>query len=41
METVKVGMREFRDGLATNLFASDCSVAITRHSDTIGYFIPV
>lgn len=26
---------------ATTLLASDCSVAITRHGDSIGYFIPV
>jgi PHD/YefM family antitoxin component YafN of YafNO toxin-antitoxin module len=40
METVKVGMREFRDNLATYLLESDAPVAITRHGDTVGYFIP-
>lgn len=40
METVKVGMREFRDKLATYLLESDYPVAITRHGDTVGYFIP-
>ncbi len=40
METVKVGMREFRDKLATYLLDSDTPVAITRHGDTVGYFIP-
>ncbi|MEI9980287.1 MAG: prevent-host-death protein [Edaphobacter sp.] len=40
METVKVGMREFRDKLATYLLDSDAPVAITRHGDTVGYFIP-
>ncbi len=40
METVKIGMREFRDKLATYLLESDAPVAITRHGDTVGYFIP-
>jgi PHD/YefM family antitoxin component YafN of YafNO toxin-antitoxin module len=40
MEAVKVGMREFRDKLATYLLESDTPVAITRHGDTVGYFIP-
>jgi len=40
MEAVKVGMREFRDKLATYLLESDSPVAITRHGDTVGYFIP-
>jgi len=40
METTKVGMREFRDNLATYLLESQSPVAITRHGDTIGYFIP-
>jgi PHD/YefM family antitoxin component YafN of YafNO toxin-antitoxin module len=40
METVKVGIREFRDNLATYLLESDCPMAITRHGDTIGYYIP-
>jgi PHD/YefM family antitoxin component YafN of YafNO toxin-antitoxin module len=40
METLKVGMREFRDKLATYLLESETPVAITRHGDTIGYFIP-
>jgi len=40
METVKIGMREFRDNLATYLLESDAPVAITRHGDTVGYFIP-
>ena len=40
METVKVGMREFRDKLATYLLASDVPVAITRHGDTVGYYLP-
>jgi PHD/YefM family antitoxin component YafN of YafNO toxin-antitoxin module len=40
METVKVGMREFRDKLATYLLESEAPLAITRHGDTIGYFLP-
>ena len=40
METVQVGMREFRDNLATYLLESESPVAITRHGDTVGYFIP-
>ena len=40
METVKVGIREFRDKLATYLLESDSHMAITRHGDTIGYYIP-
>ena len=40
METVKVGMREFRDKLATYLLETETPVAITRHGDTVGYFIP-
>lgn len=40
MATVKIGMREFRDNLATYLLESDAPVAITRHGDTVGYFIP-
>jgi PHD/YefM family antitoxin component YafN of YafNO toxin-antitoxin module len=40
METQKIGMREFRDKLATYLLESDAPVAITRHGDTVGYYIP-
>lgn len=39
METVKVGIREFRAGLAEYI-ASDTPVAVTRHGQTVGYFIP-
>jgi hypothetical protein len=39
METAKVGIREFRAGLAEYI-ASDTPVAITRHGQTVGYFIP-
>jgi PHD/YefM family antitoxin component YafN of YafNO toxin-antitoxin module len=40
LETVKVGIREFRDNLATYLLESESPVAITRHGDTVGYYIP-
>ena len=40
METLKVGIREFRDKLATYVLESDAPVAITRHGDTVGYFLP-
>jgi len=40
MELVKVGIREFRERLAAYLLDSDTPVAITRHGDTVGYFIP-
>ncbi len=40
MESVKVGIREFRDKLASYLLESDAPVAITRHGDTVGYYIP-
>ena len=40
METLKVGIREFREKLASFLLESDVPVAITRHGDTVGYYIP-
>jgi PHD/YefM family antitoxin component YafN of YafNO toxin-antitoxin module len=40
METVKVGIREFREKLASYLLETEVPVAITRHGDTIGYYIP-
>jgi PHD/YefM family antitoxin component YafN of YafNO toxin-antitoxin module len=40
METAKVGIREFRDKLAMYVLESDAPVAITRHGDTVGYFLP-
>lgn len=39
MSATKVGVREFRENL-TNLLESDNPVAITRHGETVGYFIP-
>jgi PHD/YefM family antitoxin component YafN of YafNO toxin-antitoxin module len=40
MGTLKVGIREFREKLASYLLESDEAVAITRHGDTVGYYIP-
>ena len=39
METVKVGIREFRADLAVYI-ASSTPVAVTRHGQTVGYFMP-
>ena len=39
METTKVGIREFRSGLAEYI-ASETPVAVTRHGQTVGFFIP-
>jgi antitoxin (DNA-binding transcriptional repressor) of toxin-antitoxin stability system len=39
MVTTKVGIREFRSDLAEYI-ASNTPVAVTRHGQTVGYFIP-
>lgn len=39
METLKVGMREFRAGLADFLVESQ-PVEVTRHGETLGVYIP-
>jgi len=39
METVKVGMREFRENLAGYL-ESGTPLAIMRHGQTLGFYIP-
>jgi hypothetical protein len=39
METVKVGMREFRENLAGYLEAGT-ALAIMRHGETLGFYIP-
>ncbi len=39
METVKVGIREFREKLAGYL-ESGTPLAITRHGETLGFYIP-
>jgi PHD/YefM family antitoxin component YafN of YafNO toxin-antitoxin module len=38
--TLKVGIREFREKLATYLLETDQTVAVTRHGDVVGYYIP-
>ena len=40
MGALKVGIREFREKLARYLLESEAPVAITRHGDTVGYYIP-
>jgi antitoxin (DNA-binding transcriptional repressor) of toxin-antitoxin stability system len=39
METLKIGMREFRENLAGYL-ESGTALAITRHGETLGYYVP-
>jgi antitoxin (DNA-binding transcriptional repressor) of toxin-antitoxin stability system len=39
MATVKIGIREFRENLADYL-ESDQPLAITRHGETLGFYIP-
>jgi len=39
MEATKVGIREFRAGLSEYISAN-VPVAVTRHGQTVGYFIP-
>jgi PHD/YefM family antitoxin component YafN of YafNO toxin-antitoxin module len=40
MPARKVGIREFREKLASILLESDEPVVITRHGDTVGYYLP-
>lgn len=40
MEVIKVGIREFRSQLPYYLLEVGHPVAITRHGETIGYYIP-
>jgi antitoxin (DNA-binding transcriptional repressor) of toxin-antitoxin stability system len=40
MGTLKVGIREFRKKLSNYLLETEETVAITRHGDTVGYYIP-
>jgi prevent-host-death family protein len=40
MALFKVGIREFREKLANYLLQSDKPVVITRHGDTVGYYLP-
>ena len=39
MQAVKVGVREFRERLASFL-ETGAPVAITRHGETVGFYIP-
>jgi PHD/YefM family antitoxin component YafN of YafNO toxin-antitoxin module len=39
MTTIKVGVREFRERIASFL-ESDTPVAVTRHGETVGVYIP-
>jgi len=39
METERVGIREFRENLSGYL-ESETPVAITRHGQTIGFYVP-
>ena len=40
MGTLRVGIREFREKLASYLLETEQPLAITRHGDTVGYYIP-
>ncbi|HLY97268.1 MAG TPA: hypothetical protein VKO66_08605 [Sideroxyarcus sp.] len=40
MGTSKIGIREFREKLATYLLEAEEPLAITRRGDTVGYYIP-
>jgi PHD/YefM family antitoxin component YafN of YafNO toxin-antitoxin module len=40
MGTLKVGIREFREKLATYVLETEETVAVTRHGDVVGYYIP-
>jgi prevent-host-death family protein len=40
MTAISVGIREFRARLSEYLLKGDKPVAVTRHGETIGYFIP-
>jgi hypothetical protein len=39
MTTIKVGVREFRERIASFL-ESDTPVAVTRHGETLGVYVP-
>ncbi|MBT9329662.1 type II toxin-antitoxin system Phd/YefM family antitoxin [Paracidobacterium acidisoli] len=39
--TQQVGVREFRENLSSYLLRAGGPIAITRHGDTIGLFMPV
>lgn len=39
MPAIRVGVREFREQM-TRYLASDSPVAVTRHGETLGVFVP-
>jgi hypothetical protein len=39
MQTARVGIREFRENLASYI-ESSTPVAITRHGETVGFYVP-
>lgn len=39
MPAIRVGVREFREQI-TRYLASDSPVAVTRHGETLGVFVP-
>ena len=39
MQSAKVGIREFRENLASYI-ESSTPVAITRHGETVGFYVP-
>ena len=39
MATTRIGIREFRENLAS-VIEGDSAVAITRHGETVGYYLP-
>jgi len=41
IEPQRVGIREFRQKLSSYLLDSGAPLAIMRHGDTVGYYIPV
>ena len=40
MEPISVGIRGFREKLSTYLLETETPVAVTRHGETVGYYIP-
>jgi antitoxin (DNA-binding transcriptional repressor) of toxin-antitoxin stability system len=40
MKAAKVGIREFREKLATYL-EGETPVAVTRHGETVGFYVPM
>jgi antitoxin (DNA-binding transcriptional repressor) of toxin-antitoxin stability system len=40
MQTVRIGIREFRENLSTYLLKSETPVTITRHGDIVGRYYP-